>query len=377
MAQNYKQMSTKKLNSLLVATKDEAEKAKIQEVLNARQAATAPKVLNTEKPSTDDELSPEEKAAIDAATANDATATTKKPKKEPKAKMTDDERKALADKLRIECVNHKCQVVPFNSINWIDGVIVSIIEEKRTSKVLYAVKTDDGRRIVKAYGSELIKIFDETVEPEKRAHRTSPNEEKAEWTPDEIKAAVDELTPNVGKLVSYVETGALGKEIEGAKTLTGRIVSLVPNKRAHTILYRIELISEDGEATKKYAHKISTSKALVIEDTLDEEGQKINAAFVKRHSGEKASFGYTSKTPEEKLAFAKDKLAKFEAKLVNVKESIAKWQNEIVKLGQELNINVSSADETSTNTNTNETDATDATDTTDATGTNDDGTELM
>ena len=64
MAQNYKQMSTKKLNSLLVATKDEAEKAKIQEVLNARQAATAPKVLNTEKPSTDDELAPEEKAAI-------------------------------------------------------------------------------------------------------------------------------------------------------------------------------------------------------------------------------------------------------------------------------------------------------------------------
>lgn len=336
MTQNYKQMSTKKLNLLLIATKDEAEKAKIQEVLDARnQASTAqPKVLNTDN----SELSPEEQAAIDAATKNDddENAAAKKKASTMKVKMTEDERIALAEKLRTECVNHKCQVVPFNSIQWVDGIVVSIIEEKRTNKVLYAVKTEDGRRIVKAYGSELIKIFDEVVEPEKKAFRRSNKEEKPEWTPEEIEAAVKELAPNVGKLVSFTETGALGKEIENAKTLTGRIISLVPNKRNQTVLYRIELASDDADAPKKYAHKVSTCKTLAIEEVLDEEGQKINDAFVKRRSGEKNVSGYTSMTTEEKLAFAKEKVAKFEAKLEDVKACIEKWSAEVTKLEDEL-----------------------------------------
>lgn len=344
MAQNYKQMSTKKLTSLLVATNDEATKKAIQKVLDARKAATTPSTFEA------NELSPEEQAAINAAN-NSQNETETKPKKSAKVKMTDEECKALADKLRVECVNHKCQVVPFNSINWVDGVVASIIEEKRTNKVLYAVKTDDGRRIVKAYGSELIKIFDEVVEPEKKSIRRSSKEEKPEWTPEEIEAAVKELIPNVGKLVSFAETGALGREIENAKTLTGRIVSLVPNKRTQTILYRIELASDDENAPKKYAHKISTCKTLAIEETLDEEGQKINDSFVKRRSGEKVGSGYTVKSPEEKLAFAKEKVAKFEAKFEDIKEKIEKWKAEVSKLEAQLNA--------SSNNNTEEANAED------------------
>ena len=44
-----------------------------------------------------------------------------------------------------------------------------MIEEKRSNKVLYAIKTDDGRRIIKVHDSNLVRILDEVVEPEKKA----------------------------------------------------------------------------------------------------------------------------------------------------------------------------------------------------------------
>ena len=325
----FNQMSTKKLNSILETSTDETEKAEIMAVLNARSQATssAPNVSDA------DALSPEEQAVIGAANNENGADVPVADKKPAKAtKMSEAERAELADKLRVECVNHKCQVVPFNSITWVDGVVASIIEEKRTNKVLYAVKTSDGRRVVKAFGSELIKIFDEVVEPEKKTFRKA-SKEKPEWMPEDIETAINELTPNVGKLVSYVETGALGKAVDNAKTVTGRIVSLVPNKRTQTILYRIELLADEASdgGTKKYAHKSSSCKDLAIEGRLDEVGQKINEAFVNRRSHEKSSTAYTAKTNEEKLIFAKEKLAKFEAKLEDTKMRVEKWKDEVAK----------------------------------------------
>src|SRR5574344_1904768 len=162
MAQkNFKQMSTKKLNALL-ETASEEEKAQIQEVLNTRNAASAG--AGAGQPAT--ELTEEEQATIAAAEAdsNANKPENEAPKKEKAPKMTDEERVALAEKLRTEAVDHKCQDVPFNSIEWVDGVVVSIIEHKRITKVMYAVKTDDGRRVVKAHDSQLSKILEETVE---------------------------------------------------------------------------------------------------------------------------------------------------------------------------------------------------------------------
>ena len=82
--------------------------------------------------------------------------------------MTDEERHVLAEELK-KNVNHRCQAVPFNTAEWVDGYIAGVIEEKRSNKVLYAIKTDDGRRIVKVYDSNLVHILDEVVEPEKKA----------------------------------------------------------------------------------------------------------------------------------------------------------------------------------------------------------------
>lgn len=335
MAQkNYAQMPTKKLNALLEKVTDENEKAAIEQVLAKRgQLAPGDNAPATMNPNA--ELSAEEQAAIDAANGTDADASEKQAANTKKAKVkpTDEERAALAAKLREEAVGHKCQVVPFNSIEWVNGVIVAIVEEKRTNKCLYAVKADDGRRIVKAYGSELIKISDEVVELTRTPRGGKSKDELPEWTHEEIEKAIQEVIGNVGKQISYVETGALGAEIENAPTIIGRIISLVPNKRNHTILYRIEIQpAEDApEGTpKKYAHKVTTNDKLAIAEELDDEGKKINEAFIARRNGERKT--QTAKTPEEALAIAEQQLKKAEEHKAKAEASIEKWTAKIEEI---------------------------------------------
>lgn len=342
---NYAQMPTKKLNALLKTETNEVEIAAIKEVLTKRgqlapSGDAAPATVNPNN----SELSPEEQAAIDAANGGNEAETAAKPAKKEKVKPTDEERIALATKLREEAVGHKCQVVPFNSIEWVDGVVVGIIEEKRTNKCLYAVKADDGRRIVKAYGSELIKISDEVVELTRapRGGNHAKKEELPEWTKEEIDAAVNEVIGNVGKQISYVETGALDKEIENAPTILGRIISLVPNKRNHTVLYRIEITpAEDApkDAPKKYSHKVTTNPGLAIAEELDEDGKKINEAFVARRNGEHKGSSYTPKSPAEALATAKQQLAKAEELKKKTEERIEKLTAKIAELEEKVKEN--------------------------------------
>lgn len=334
MAQkNYAQMPTKKLNALLETVIDESEKAAIEEVLAKRgQLAPGDNAPATVNPNA--ELSAEEQAAIDAANGTDADASEKQAATAKKVKPTDEERAALAAKLREEAIGHKCQVVPFNSVEWVNGVIVAIVEEKRTNKCLYAVKADDGRRIVKAYDSKLIKISDEVVELTRTPRGGGKSkEELPEWTHEEIEKAVQEVIGNVGKQISYVETGALGAEIENAPTILGRIISLVPNKRNHTILYRIEIQpAEDApEGTpKKYAHKVTTNDKLAIAEELDDDGKMINEAFIARRNGERKT--PTVKTPEEALAIAEQRLKKAEEYKAKAEASIEKWTAKIEEI---------------------------------------------
>lgn len=317
MAQkNFTQMPTKKLNALLATASDE-DKVLIEKVLEQRNVAkdAIPNTISAE-------LTQEEQEAIEKAensTSHSQNAVAKKQVTTKEPKMTDEQREALANELRGTVVNHRCSVVPFNTLEWVEGVIVGIIEEKRTNKVLYAVKTDDGRRIVKAYGSDLIKISDEVVEPIKKSRgRKTKLDENGNpitkviglWSDDDIEKAINEVIGNVGKTVSYPKTGAMGVVIEGV-TETGRIVSLVPNKRQHTILYRIEVdqpnATEDSE--KKYAHKVSSNTNLIIAEDLDEIGKKINESFVNRHNNISVK---VKRTPIEVLNDAKAAVLKAE-----------------------------------------------------------------
>lgn len=310
---NYAMMSTKKLNALM-ETASEEEKVEIAKVLEARQAVAAGAAQE------------EETVEVPANEAEEAKE--KKPVGRPvKEKLTKDERKALAADLREKHLNHRCQVVPFGTIEWVNGVIKGIIEEKRSNKVLYAVITDDGKRIVKAIDSQLIKILDEVVEPEpkvrksrKKAVQLDENgnpiitEKTVEpWTDEEIKVAISQYVANVGKTISYPEAGVMGKVEEGAATITGRIVSLVPNKRQKTILYRVLIDDTDN----KFAHKVTTAESLVIAEELDETGKAINEKYVERMNREPRQKVVLS--PAEKVESAK-------ALLVTAAEKLAQWQ---------------------------------------------------
>lgn len=320
MAKNFAMMPTKKLKALL-ATASEEDAAAIQEVLNARGA------VGTQAPAAASAALTEEEAEALAAAEGDKAEKPEAEKKEKPAKLTDEQRKAIADEARAKAMNHRCHIVPFNSIDWVDGTVVGVIEEKRTNKVLYAVKTDDGRRIVKAYGSNLIEILDEVVEAIKKERGSkkqkldengNPIESKkreplGEWSDEEIAAAIDAVIGNVGKVVTYPKVGAMGKTIEGAGEESGRIIGLVPAKRTHEILYRIEV------EPKKYAHKVASNASLKLSD-IDEVGQKLNEAYVAKRNGEPR----VKLTPEELVERAKAAVEKAEAYVAKAQETLAK-----------------------------------------------------
>lgn len=328
-------MSTKKLNSLLETANDE-DKALIQAVLDKRAGATtasaAPEVGGKDNPDVEVEpLTEDEQKVLENAEAN-AEVQAKA------AKMTDEERHALAEELRATVLNHRCEVVPFNTIEWVPGTIVGIIEEKRSNKVMYTVKTDDGRRIVKAYGSNLLRVLDEVVEPAKRGRSNKAtqldengnpiNTNNAAWTDEEIEESIKAVIDNVGKTISYPKTGALGVEVEG-ETETGRIVSLVPNKRQKTILYRIEVDQPEGTTEKKYAHKVTSNESLVLAEELDKVGKSINEKFVARRY--KEAVNVASLTPEEAFKAAEASLNKAKEQLERQKATVAKREEAYLK----------------------------------------------
>ena len=293
----FSQMTTKKLNALLATASDE-DKAEIEAVLAAREQAQAPvsgetqsEVANPvqEFEDTENPLTPEEEAAIKAAEENNGVnpmSNSSKATLEKKPKMTDEERHALAEELK-KNINHRCQAVPFNTVEWVDGYIAGVVEEKRTNKVLYAIKTDDGRRIVKVHDSNLVRILDEVIEPEKkmRARKAKDPVDKIDWTPEAIAEEINEVIGNVGKMVEfekYRTTDENGEE--HAEMVVGRIVAIVPDKRAQRLLYRILIPTPIGgnPLATKTMHKVAKADGLKIAEEFDEEGMRLNAKYLER-----------------------------------------------------------------------------------------------
>lgn len=326
----FAQMTTKKLNALLESASEE-DKVEIQAVLEARGALSAG--AQEPKSATTDELSDEEKAAIAEAEGKAPEAEQKEAKKagrkSNKPQLTDEEREEVANKLRAGVLHHRCQIVPFNSVEWVDGTVTGIIEDKRRNTVVIAVTMDDGRRAVKGYDSELIKILDEVVEVSKaRRGGGRVAAEKTEWTEEQILADKDKYAVNIGKFVVYPKVGKLGEAAEDGATEAGRIVSLVPNKRTGKMLYRIKVDGAEGI----FSHKVVDTEGLQINEELDEEGQNIQAKFIARAHGELSSGSAVRKTPAEQLAYWTEQLAKAEERVAKAKEKIA----ELTAAGVEL-----------------------------------------
>lgn len=344
----FSQMTTKKLNALLATASDEDKKA-IEAVLAAREQAQAPvsgetqsEVANPvqEFEDTENPLTPEEEAAIKAAEENNGVnpmSNSSKATLEKKPKMTDEERHALAEELK-KNVNHRCQAVPFNTVEWVDGYIAGVIEEKRSNKVLYAIKTDDGRRIVKVHDSNLVRILDEVVEPEKKARTRKAKDpaDKIEWTPEAIAEEINEVIGNVGKTVEfekYRTTDENGEE--HIEMVIGRIVAIVPDKRAQRLLYRISVPApiEGNPLATKTMHKIVKAEGIKIAEEFDEEGAQLNAKYLERRE---AAATRTPLTPQNRVIRCEENVKKAEEKLQKAQEELEAKKKQLEDAKKEL-----------------------------------------
>lgn len=343
----FSQMTTKKLNALLATASDE-DKVAIEAVLAAREQVQTPtaevqsEVANPvhEFEDTENPLTPEEEAAIKAAEENNGLnpmSNSSKATQEKKPKMTDEERHALAEELKAN-INHRCQAVPFNTAEWVDGYIAGVIEEKRSNKVLYAIKTDDGRRIVKVHDSNLVRILDEVVEPEKkaRARKAKDPAEKVEWTPEMIADEVNEVIGNVGRTVEfekYRTTDENGEE--HIEMVTGRIVAIVPDKRAQRLLYRISVPTpiEGNPLATKTMHKVVKAEGLKIAEEFDEEGAQLNAKYTERRE---AAATRTPLTPQDRYIRCEENLKKAEEKLQKAQEELEAKKKQLEDAKKEL-----------------------------------------
>lgn len=343
----FSQMTTKKLNALLATASDEDKKA-IEAVLAAReqaQAPAAPEATAEETPAApaseeETQLSPEEEAAIKAAEENgglNPLYNGSKATQEKKPKMTDEDRHALAEELK-KNVNHRCQAVPFNTAEWVDGYIAGVIEEKRSNKILYAIKTDDGRRIVKVHDSNLVRILDEVVEPEKkaRARKAKDPADKVEWTPEAIAEEVNEVIGNVGKPVEfekYRTTDENGEE--HIEMVIGRIVAIVPDKRAQRLLYRISVPTpiEGNPLATKTMHKIVKAEGIKIAEEFDEEGAQLNAKYLERRE---AAATRAPLTPQDRVIRCEENVKKAEEKLQKAQEELEAKKKQLEDAKKEL-----------------------------------------
>lgn len=346
----FSQMTTKKLNALLATASDEDKKA-IEAVLAVREQAQVladPVALGATveetpaAPASEEEtqLSPEEEAAIKAAEKNGGLNpfyNGSKATQEKKPKMTDEDRHALAEELK-KNINHRCQAVPFNTVEWVDGYIAGVIEEKRSNRVLYAIKTDDGRRIIKVHGSNLVRILDEVVEPEKkaRARKAKDPADKVEWTPEAIAEEVNEVIGNVGKTVEfekYRTTDENGEEY--INMVVGRIVAIVPDKRAQRLLYRISVPApiEGNPLATKTMHKVAKAEGIKIAEEFDEEGAQLNAKYLERRE---AAATRTPLTPQDRVIRCEENVKKAEEKLQKAQEELEAKKKQLEDAKKEL-----------------------------------------
>ena len=343
----FLQMTTKKLNALLATASDEDKKA-IEAVLAAREQAQTPAAPETTAeetpaaPASEEEtqLSPEEEAVIKAAEENgglNPLYNGSKATQEKKPKMTDEDRHALAEELK-KNVSHRCQAVPFNTVEWVDGYIAGVIEEKRTNKVLYAIKTDDGRRIIKVHDSNLVRILDEVVELEKKARvrKAKDPADKVEWTPEAIAEEVNEVIGNVGKTVEfekYRTTDENGEE--HIEMVVGRIVAIVPDKRAQRLLYRISVPTpiEGNPLAAKTMHRVVTTEGLLIAEEFDAEGAQLNAKYLKRREAAAIRSPFTR---QDRVIRCEENVKKAEEKLQKAQEELEAKKKQLEDAKKEL-----------------------------------------
>lgn len=310
---NFESMSTKKLNALLATASVEDQQA-IQAVLDSRKPAA--------EYEDEEALTPEQEAALAEAEENGGINPMYAGRPEKAPKMSAEELQEYVSQCK-ENIGHKCSVVPFNTDKWVEGYIAGVTVEKRAGRVLYAIKTNEGKRIVKVADSHLLKISEELAEVEQKVRGRKARPTLSE---EEIETLMGEASKHVGKCVDVtVNTLADGSEEPLEEVKPGRIMGVMLDRRVSTAMYKITLFDE----ANTQIYKVVTSPAIAIAPEFDEEGAAINAKHAARRKTQPMTLAEKVKRAEENLQRALDKVTKAQAEVEMRKQLLEALMNKV------------------------------------------------
>lgn len=268
-------------------------------------------------------------AAIEAELESRATAaattTEQVPEEIPEAEVTEEAEVAKLEALLAECqqnVGHRCRLVPVGTIEYENGTVVGCVKIKRSNTVAYAVKLDNGKRVVKNYKAPLFEILDEVAERAKVTRHAGSRTKAEPWSEERTTEEIAKYIGNVGRAV--VIKGATEEE-----NVTGQITGIVPVKRSNSILYRVAIPAptEDDPKAVAIVHKsVVNTNAYDIMDAT-EESEAFNANYMAHREN------LANRTPltgaelildlELKLEKAKELVKKAEERVAALEKAIA------------------------------------------------------
>lgn len=302
MKRNFKKMSDEELVALQ-ETADEQTVAAIEAELESRATAAAEAEVPAEEPIVE----------------------TTEAEAEAEAESTEDTKAAELEALLAKCqenVGHRCKLVPVGTIEWEDGTVVGCVKIKRSNTIAYAVKLDNGKRVVKNYKAPLFEILDEVVERAKVTRHAGSRTKAELWSDERMTEEIAKYIGNVGRAI--VIKGATEEE-----NVTGQITGIVPVKRSNSILYRVAIpapTEENPEAVTIVHKSVVNTDAYDIMDAT-EESDAFNANYMARREN------LANRTPltgaelvldlELKLEKAKDAVKKAEERVATLEKAIA------------------------------------------------------
>lgn len=294
MKHNFKKMSDEELVALQ-ETADEQTLAAINAELESRATAVA-------------EQAPAEGTEAEATEEAET------------AEATEEAKAAELEALLAECqknVGHRCKLVPVGTIEWEEGTVVGCVKIKRSNTVAYAVKLDNGKRVVKNYKAPLFEIFDEVVERAKVTRHAGSRAKAEQWSEERMAEEVNKYIGNVGRAI--VIKGETEEE-----NVTGQITGIVPVKRSNSVLYRVAVPAPTEKDPKAVAivHKsVTNTDAYDIMDAT-EESEAFNANYMAHREN------LANRTPLTGAELVLD----LELKLEKAKEAVKKAEERVAAL---------------------------------------------
>ena len=297
MKRNFKKMSDEELVALQ-ETADEQTLAAIEAELESRATAAA------------------EQASAEEQTADPSEGT----ETAEDAETAEQDKAAELEALLAECqqnVGHRCKLVPVGTLEWEEGTVVGCVKIKRSNTIAYAVKLDNGKRVVKNYKAPLFEILEEVVERAKVTRHAGSRTKAELWSEERMAEEIAKYIGNVGRAI--VIKGATEEE-----NATGQITSIVPVKRSNSVLYRVAVPAPTEEDPKAVAivHKsVANTDAYDIMDAT-EESDAFNASYMARREN------LANRTPLTGAELVLD----LELKLEKAKEAVKKAEERVVAL---------------------------------------------